>query len=135
MSIGPVAVEELHPPDLRPHRAELLAGPKRAIDDRAIARPPQLGAHERAPLAGLHVLELNDLEDRSVHIDVISVAKLICAQHRETSLVGLAGAFGHRNEDAYATIVSRLSRPVRISVPPSPTTTRSSIRTPSSPGR
>jgi hypothetical protein len=37
----------------------------------------RLGAHERAALAGLDVLELEDLEDGAVDLDVVSVLELV----------------------------------------------------------
>jgi hypothetical protein len=60
------------------HRAELLAGAERAVDDVAVRGSAQLRAHERAALAGLDVLELDDLEDRAVDVDVVAVFELIC---------------------------------------------------------
>ena len=42
---------------------ELLAGAERPVDHGAVGRAPQLRPHERAALAGLDVLELDDLED------------------------------------------------------------------------
>ena len=41
--------------------------------------PAQLRAHERAALAGLDVLELEDLEDRAVDLDVVAVLELVGA--------------------------------------------------------
>jgi hypothetical protein len=60
-------------------RAELLAGAEGLVDDRAVARPAQLGADERRPLAGVDVLELDHLVDGAVHLDVIPAFQLICA--------------------------------------------------------
>ena len=81
MGVGSVAVEELHPAVLGAHRTELLPRTEGAVDNRAIARPPKAGAHERAPLAGLDVLELEDLEDSAVDLDVIAVAELVRGEH------------------------------------------------------
>ncbi len=124
MGVGAVAVEELHPPHLGAHRPELLAGPEGAVDHRAVAGPPQLGPHERAALAGLDVLELEDLEDRSLDVDVVAVAELIGRIMQRASveapLLDDQQALGDRGQD--------LGRP-------SLTTTRSSIRIPKRPGR
>src|SRR3954471_6228582 len=76
-----VGVEELHLSRLGAHGAELLAGPERAVDDVAVGRAPELRAHERAALARLDVLELEDLEDGAVDLDVVAVLELICAYH------------------------------------------------------
>ena len=81
MRVGAVLVQELHPPHLGADRAELLAGPEGPVDHVAVAGAAQLGAHERAALAGLDVLELDDLEDRAVDVDVVAVAKLVGAEH------------------------------------------------------
>jgi hypothetical protein len=43
--------------------------------------PAQLGAHERAALAGLDVLELEDLEDRAFDLDVAAVLELVRGDH------------------------------------------------------
>ena len=74
-----VGVEELHLARLRAHRAELLARAERAVDHVAVRRPAQLRAHERAALARLDVLEVDDLEDRPVDLDVVAVLELIGA--------------------------------------------------------
>jgi hypothetical protein len=58
-------------------RPELLTGPERPVDHRAVRRPAQLRAHERATLAGLDVLELEDLEDSAFDLDVIAVLELV----------------------------------------------------------
>jgi hypothetical protein len=70
--VGPVGVEELHLARLGAHRTELLAGAERAVDHVAVGRAAQLRAHERAALAGLDVLELEDLEDRALDLDVVA---------------------------------------------------------------
>ena len=59
--------------------AELLARPERPVDHVAVGGPAQLRAHERPALAGLDVLELEDLEDRAVDLDVVAVLELIGA--------------------------------------------------------
>jgi hypothetical protein len=76
--VGAVRVQELHRPRLRVHRAELLARPEGPVDHVAVGGPAQLGAHESAALAGLYVLELEDLEDRAFHLDVVPVFELVC---------------------------------------------------------
>src|SRR3954447_21269828 len=89
MRVGAVAVEELHLARLGPHRAELLPGAERAVDHGAVARPPQLRAHEGAALARLDVLELADLEDRPLDFDVVAVLELIRGDgHTNGGLVG-----------------------------------------------
>ena len=82
MRVGAVGVEELHLARLGAHGPELLAGAERAVDDVAVAGAPQLRPHERPALAGLDVLELNDLEDRSLDVDVVAVLELVGADHR-----------------------------------------------------
>jgi len=77
MYVAPVCIEELHSAGFRANRPELLAGPERAVDHVPVARPPELRSHEGPALAGLDVLELDDLEDGAVHLDVISVLELI----------------------------------------------------------
>ena len=74
-----VGVQELHLARLRAHGAELLARAERPVDHVAVGGPAQLRAHERAALAGLDVLELEDLEDGAVDLDVVAVLELICA--------------------------------------------------------
>ena len=46
----------------------------------------QLRADEGAALAGLDVLELEDLEDGALDVDVIAVLELICADHLAASV-------------------------------------------------
>jgi hypothetical protein len=77
--VRPVRIEELHLASLRANVSELLAGAEGAVDHVAVARAAEFRAHERAALARLDVLELNDLEDRSVDVDVIPVLELIGA--------------------------------------------------------
>ena len=79
--VGAVGVEELHLARLGAHRAELLAGAERPVDHVAVGRPAQLRAHERAALAGLDVLELEDLEDRPLDLDVVAVLELVGGDH------------------------------------------------------
>jgi hypothetical protein len=63
-------------------RAELLAGAEGLVDDVAVACAAQLRADEGAALAGLDVLELEDLEDRAVDLDVVAVLELVRADNR-----------------------------------------------------
>jgi hypothetical protein len=77
--VGPVGIQKLHPPRLGPDGAELLPRSERAVDHVAVAGPAQLRADERAALAGLDVLEVEDLEDGSVDVDVVSVFELVGA--------------------------------------------------------
>ena len=85
--VGAVGVEELHLAHLGPHRAELLAGAERAVDHVPVARPPQLRPHERPALAGLDVLELEDLEDRPLDVDVVAVLELVRRNQINQSLL------------------------------------------------
>src|ERR1035438_2752974 len=123
MGVRAVAVEELHPAHLGAHRAELLPGAEGPVDHVAVAHPPQLGAHECAALAGLDVLELDDLEDRSVDVDVVAVSELIGGKHATGANLG----------QSVRSIPLRTEG--RGSQPCSPTTTRPSIRPPKRPGR
>jgi hypothetical protein len=59
------------------HGAELLARPEGSVDDISIRGAAQLRAHEGPALAGLDVLEVEDLEDRSIDVDVVSVLELV----------------------------------------------------------
>ena len=79
--VGAVGVEELHLARLGAHGAELLAGAERPVDHVAVGGAAQLRAHERPALAGLDVLELEDLEDRAVDLDVVAVLELVGADH------------------------------------------------------
>ena len=84
--VGAVGVEELHLARLGPDRPELLAGAERPVDHGAVGGAPQLRAHERAALAGLDVLELEDLEDRALDLDVVAVLELVRADgHMEVA--------------------------------------------------
>ncbi len=77
--VAAVGVQELHLARLGAHGAELLARPESAVDHVPVGRAPQLRAHERAALAGLDVLEVEDLEDRPVDLDVVAVLELVGA--------------------------------------------------------
>jgi hypothetical protein len=90
--VGAVGVEELHLARLGPHRAELLARAERPVDHGAVGRPPQLGPDERPALAGLDVLELDDLEDGAVDLDVVAVLELVGRDHARARLAREAGA-------------------------------------------
>ena len=79
MGVVAVLVEELHRAHLGAHGAELLAGAERTVNHGAVAGAAQLRAHERAALAGLDVLELDDLEDRPLDVDVVAVPELVSA--------------------------------------------------------
>src|SRR5207302_580079 len=137
-----VAVQKLHAACLGANRAELLTRAESAVDHRAVASSPQLCAHERAALAGLYVLELEDLEDGPLDLDVRAVSELIGADHHKSpGLSAWAGALasveGGRGQPARAqsVMIGSLVTEVRISQPLSVTTTRSSIRIPKRPGR
>ena len=79
--VGPVRVEELHLAALGVDLPELLAGPEGPVDHGPVRGPPQPRAHERPALAGLDVLELEDLEDGAVHLDVVAVLELVGRDH------------------------------------------------------
>ena len=70
-------IEVLHVLRLRAHTRELLAGPERAVDDRAAVEPLQLRADERTAFARLDVLELDDAPDAAVELDVHPVLELV----------------------------------------------------------
>ena len=72
-----VAVEELHLPLVDDGLLELLAGPERAVDHGAGAHVLQRGAHERAALAGLHVLEVDDLEQALGQVEGHAVLQVV----------------------------------------------------------
>ena len=91
MRVGAVGVEELHLARLGAHGAELLARAERAVDHVAVGGAAQLRAHERPALAGLDVLELDDLEDRPVDLDVVAVLELVRGQQCGSVLRELAG--------------------------------------------
>ena len=82
----PSAVEELHLARLGADGAELLPGPEGPVDHGAVGGAAQLGAHERAALAGLDVLEVEDLEDRALDLDVVAVLELVGADHGPPSV-------------------------------------------------
>ena len=86
--VGAVGVEELHLARLGAHGAELLAGAERAVDHGAVGGAAQLGADERAALAGLDVLELEDLEDGALDLDVIAVLELVRGDHVRCDSLG-----------------------------------------------
>ena len=58
-------------------RPGTFLGAERPVDDRPVGGPPQLRAHDSPALAGLDVLELDDLEDRAVDLDVVAVLELV----------------------------------------------------------
>src|SRR5204863_845931 len=112
-------VEVLHVLDLSVHARKLLAGAKGAVDHGARVEVLHLRPHERAALAGLDVLELDDPPDAAVELDVHSVAELVGADD-----------LGHQ-----LTVTSSFGKLERISGSSSVITTRSSILIPPSPSR
>src|SRR5262249_51711762 len=70
-------VEVLHVLGLGADALELLARPERLVDDRAGLVVLQLGADERAPLTGLHVLELDDTPRLPIELGVPPVFELV----------------------------------------------------------
>ena len=63
------------------HRVGVQALSEGLVDHGAVARPLELGAHERAALARLDVLELDDLVDDPIDLDVGPVLELVGADH------------------------------------------------------
>ena len=83
-------VEVLDALHLGVHPLELLAGAEGLVDDRAGVEVLQLRAHERAALAGLDVLELDDAPDAALDLDVHAVLELVRVDglgHRPANLV------------------------------------------------
>src|SRR5690606_22962039 len=74
--VRPLLVEELHRTLLEVGTVELLAGPEVLLQDVARDERLVLGANEGATLAGLHVLELDDLVGMIVDLDLQAIAKL-----------------------------------------------------------
>ena len=109
-----VAVEELHLLAVDDRLLDPDAGVEGAVEDVAVLQVAQLGAHERAALAGLDVLELDDLEQAVVELE------------RDPGLQVVGGDGRHG--------VS-LGNRVRIRQPVSVTSTRSSMRKPPNPTR
>ncbi len=89
-------------------------GVERAVEDVAVLDVAQLGAHERATLAWLDVLELDHLEQPVVELEGDSVLQV----------VGGDGGHGESFGDAVST-----RHPLSV------TTTRSSTRMPPNPSR
>ena len=136
VGLGAVVVEELDVLHLGVHARELLPGAERPVDDGARLERLQLRPHERAALAGLHVLELDDAPDGAVDLDVHPVAELVRGDglgHAAASVVAQTGRGSpdaplrdRRPSDVTSSFVNCVSR----SQPSSVTRTRSSIRTP-----
>jgi hypothetical protein len=76
--------------------AKLLARSERPIDNRPVSRAAQLGAHERTTLAGLDVLELDDLEDGPLDLDVVPVFELVGGNQWESAPQQTSSACGSR---------------------------------------
>ena len=112
--VGALAVEELHLALVDHREHDLLVGAERAVDDRAGADVLELGAHERAALARLHVLELDDVHEPLGQVERHAVLQVVGGDAHSTR------SFGVR---------------VSGSEPAAATTTVSSIRTPPMPGR
>src|SRR5918994_7673448 len=72
-------VEVLHVLDLGEDARELLTCTERLVDHGAGVDALHLGAHERAALARLHVLELDDAPHRALELDVHAVLELVRA--------------------------------------------------------
>ena len=82
-----VVVAVLHAAALDERFLELRGGVEAGLDDSAGDDVLHLRAHERRALAGLDVLELDDLHDLAVHFKGYSVAKIACGNHRKLLLV------------------------------------------------
>src|SRR5581483_1458914 len=75
--LGAVVVEELRLLHLGVHARELLPRPERLVHHGAGVEALQLRAHERAALARLDVLELDDPPHRAAVLDVHPVLELV----------------------------------------------------------
>ena len=71
-----VVVEELHPPVLDVRLLQLLPGAEAPIEHSTGLQVLQLGSHEGAALAGLHVLEVGDVVRLTVELDLEPVAEV-----------------------------------------------------------
>ena len=76
-----VVVEELDVLRLRVHAGELLAGAEGVVDHGAGLEILELGAHEGATLARLHVLEVDDPPHRTAVLDVHPGLELVRGDH------------------------------------------------------
>ena len=72
-----LAVEELHLALVDDRLLDLLVGAERAVDHRAGADVLELRAHERAALARLHVLELDDGEEPLGEVEGHAVLQVV----------------------------------------------------------
>ncbi len=109
-----VLVQELHVPTVDDRLFDSHTRVERALDHCTGTDVAQFGAHERATLAGLYVLELHHAEQSLVQFEGDAVLQFVGANCR--------------HEMSFGESVS-MSQPVSV------TTTRSSIRTPPSPSR
>src|SRR6266567_461552 len=98
MHVGAVVVQELDVLRLGVHPRELLAGPERAVDNRARVEALQLRADERAALARLHVLELDDPPHLAVELDVHPVLEAVRVNRLGHEAEGTRAAIPWRNE-------------------------------------
>ena len=109
-----VAVEELHVLPVDDRLLDADPGVERALEHGTGAHVAQLRAHEGPTLAGLDVLELDDLEQAVVEVQ------------RDAVLQVVGGDRGHG--ESFGSVVS-VAQPVAV------TETRSSMRTPPKPSR
>ena len=72
-----VLVQELHVLAIDDRLLDLDAGVERLVDHRPVADVADLGAHEGAALAGLDVLELDDLEQAVVEFEGDPVLQVV----------------------------------------------------------
>ena len=78
-----VAVEVLEVAPVDGREVDLGAGVEGAVDDLAAQHVLHLGAHERAALAGLHVLELDDVPELSVDVQNAAVLDVVRGGHSD----------------------------------------------------
>src|SRR5262249_38134600 len=121
------AVEVLHLALVDDRERYLLVGTEGALEHRAARDLLELGAHERATLARLHVLELDDgHETLGRQVQRHAVLQVVGGDAQGT-------ASGDGSGDGQ--MMSCFGNAVRGSAPSGVTTTVSSIRTPPTPGR
>ena len=98
-----VGVQVLQVLALDDRQIHLHAGVERALDHGPRLHVAQLRAHERAALAGLHVLELDDLEQGAVQFQRHAVLEVVGGNAHAGQLLGRRG-------DRYSSIRSRDGR-------------------------
>src|SRR3954469_17886632 len=84
--VGAVLVEVLHRALVDVARLDLGAGVEGLVDDLPGQDGLELGAHEGGPLAGLHVLELDDGPELSLDVEHHAVLQVVGRSHRHKPL-------------------------------------------------